>query len=62
MQRLDGGGLGYGLAGGGVSLFLRSVPQLPAICGRCPVECGAVGFHALTDIKTGKKIPYLYGL
>ncbi|KDL51370.1 hypothetical protein AD94_05222, partial [Klebsiella variicola] len=27
---------------------------------RCPVESGAVAFHALTGIKTGKYIPYLY--
>ncbi|MBM5781547.1 hypothetical protein D3M51_27025 [Klebsiella pneumoniae] len=37
-----------------VGLLLRSVPQFPAICGRCPVESGAVAFHALTGIKTGK--------
>ena len=30
--------------------MLRSVPQFPAICGRCPVESGAVAFHALTGI------------
>ncbi|WP_225623097.1 hypothetical protein, partial [Citrobacter portucalensis] len=47
-------GWGNGLAGRGVGLLLRSVPQFPAICGRCPVESGAVAFHALTGIKTGK--------
>ncbi len=61
VRQLRGGGLGYGLAGrGGGGLLLRSVPQFPAICGRCPVESGAVAFHALTGIKTGKYIPYLY--
>ena len=54
VRQLRGGGLGYGLAGRGVGLLLRSVPQFPAICGRCPVESGAVAFHALTGIKTGK--------
>ncbi|WP_263433133.1 hypothetical protein [Klebsiella variicola] len=54
VRQLRGGGLGYGLAGEGVGLLLRSVPQFPAICGRCPVESGAVAFHALTGIKTGK--------
>ncbi len=53
VRQLRGGGLGYGLAGR-VGLLLRSVPQFPAICGRCPVESGAVAFHALTGIKTGK--------
>ena len=51
---LRDGGLGYGLAGRGIGLLLRSVPQFPAFCGRCPVESGAVAFHALTGIKTGK--------
>ncbi|AXO74147.1 hypothetical protein BC497_29800 (plasmid) [Klebsiella variicola] len=55
MRQLRGGGLGYGLAGRGVGLLLRSVPQFPAICGRCPVESGAVAFHALTGIKTVNK-------
>ena len=50
VRQLRGGGLGYGLAGRGVGLLLRSVPQFPAICGRCPVESGAVAFHALTGI------------
>nr|ACI63144.1 hypothetical protein [Klebsiella pneumoniae] len=45
-------GLWLSREGGG--LLLRSVPQFPAICGRCPVESGAVAFHALTGIKTGK--------
>ncbi|HBZ0799421.1 TPA: hypothetical protein MJC41_28100, partial [Klebsiella pneumoniae] len=54
VRQLRGGGLGYGLAGRGVGLLLRSVPQFPAICGRCPVESGAVAFHALTGIKTCK--------
>ncbi|OVY43788.1 hypothetical protein B4P02_25645 [Escherichia coli] len=54
VRQLRGGGLGYGLAGRGVGLLLRSVPQFPAIFGRCPVESGAVAFHALTGIKTGK--------
>ncbi|QEI95366.1 hypothetical protein FYA19_22930 (plasmid) [Escherichia coli O16:H48] len=57
---LRGGGLGYAAAAWrraglwGVGLLLRSVPQFPAIFGRCPVESGAVAFHALTGIKTGK--------
>ena len=44
--------LGYGWLWlrGGVGLLLGSVPQFPAICGRCPVESGAVAFHALTGI------------
>ncbi|WP_427043793.1 hypothetical protein [Escherichia coli] len=46
--------------GGGGGLAIRSCPQFPAICRRCPVESGAVAFHALTGIKTGKYIPYLY--
>ncbi|EBR3272600.1 TPA: hypothetical protein IVA22_21165, partial [Escherichia coli] len=50
VRQLRGGGLGYGLAGRGVGLLLRSVPQFPAICGRCPVESGEVAFHALTGI------------
>ncbi|MBA8155668.1 hypothetical protein QT334_31015 (plasmid) [Escherichia coli] len=54
MRQLRDGGLGYGLAGRGIGLLLRSVPQFPAFCGRCPVESGAVAFHALTGIKTGK--------
>ncbi|EAB3464436.1 hypothetical protein D6093_23795 [Salmonella enterica] len=60
VRQLRGGGLGCGLAGRGVGLSLWSGPQFPAICPRCPVESGAVAFHALPGIKTGKYIPYLY--
>ncbi|HBX5849372.1 TPA: hypothetical protein MH554_25475 [Klebsiella pneumoniae] len=60
VRQLRGGELGYGLAGRGVGRARRSAPQFPAICGRCPVESGAVAFHALTGIKTGKYIPYLH--
>ncbi|HBY7948475.1 TPA: hypothetical protein MI760_28550 [Klebsiella pneumoniae] len=51
---------GGGLAGRGGGLSLRSVPQFPAICPRCPVESGEVAFHALTGIKLGKYNQYLY--
>ncbi|EDT5719927.1 hypothetical protein B4Q48_004424 [Salmonella enterica subsp. enterica serovar Chester] len=60
VQQLRGGERVYGLSGRGVGLAIRSAPLFPAICGRCPVESGAVAFHALTGIKTGKYIPYLY--
>ncbi|EDT5719930.1 hypothetical protein B4Q48_004415 [Salmonella enterica subsp. enterica serovar Chester] len=60
VRQLRGGERVYGLSGRGVGLAIRSAPLFPAICGRCPVESGAVAFHALTGIKTGKYIPYLY--
>ncbi|MFW2869760.1 hypothetical protein ACN6RM_27020, partial [Escherichia coli] len=43
---------GYGLAGKGFGRARQSAPQFPAIWPRCPVESGAVAFHALTGIKT----------
>ncbi|EOW6063602.1 hypothetical protein ACQWO2_005190 [Escherichia coli] len=46
--------------GGGLAWRSGHALLFPAICGRCPVESGAVAFHALTGIKTGKYIPYLY--
>ncbi|ECZ8536288.1 hypothetical protein F8686_18680 [Salmonella enterica] len=60
VRQLRGGKRVYGLAGRGAGLAIRSALLFPAICGRCPVESGAVAFHALTGIKTGKYIPYLY--
>ncbi|EAW6352729.1 hypothetical protein FGE62_22845 [Salmonella enterica] len=60
VRQLRGGEGGFGLAGRGFSLSRRSAPQFPAIWPRCPVESGSVAFHALTGIKTGKYIPYLY--
>ncbi|ECW3817456.1 hypothetical protein F3025_18200 [Salmonella enterica] len=60
VRQLRGGERVYGLSGRGVGLAIRSALLFPAICGRCPVKPGAVAFHALTGIKTGKYIPYLY--
>ncbi|WP_250217055.1 hypothetical protein, partial [Escherichia coli] len=51
VQQLRGGERVYGLSGRGGGLAIRSCPQFPAICRRCPVESGAVAFHALTGIK-----------
>ncbi|EAO8428058.1 hypothetical protein EOH17_23215 [Salmonella enterica] len=60
VRQLRGGERVNGLSGRGAGLVIRSCPLFPAICGRCPVKSGAVAFHALTGIKTGKYIPYLY--
>ncbi|RRM87143.1 hypothetical protein DU290_25945 [Escherichia coli] len=50
VRQLRGGKRVYGWSGRGGGMVIRSCPQFPAICGRCPVESGAVAFHALTGI------------
>ncbi|ECC1675622.1 hypothetical protein FNX24_21715 [Salmonella enterica] len=51
VRRRRGGERVYGLTGRGAGLAVWSAPQFPAICRRCPVESGAVAFHALPGIK-----------